>query len=159
MAISIPNNNEIFETYAEDMYFAYGMLKLGYNVGLDEFAYNFCSHTEYNPSSFCIHKLHKYVSSDDLLKCNNTPNNQYKLFMKPSEDCYCKNDNINPHFFIIICTYYRQNGTSYNYLNRSINSILNQQYKHWTLLIIGDKYEKLDELLEDINSIKFFVIG
>jgi hypothetical protein len=146
------NNNEIFETYAEDMYFAYGMLKLGYNVGLDELAVNFCSHTEYNSSSFCIHKLHKYVSSNDLLECNNTPNNQYKLFIKPLEEPCYNGDNLNPHFFIIICTYYRQNGTSYSYLNRSIDSILKQQYKLWTLLIIGDKYEKPDELFKLIKE-------
>jgi hypothetical protein len=148
------NNNETFEAYPEDIYFACGMLKLGYNVGLDELAVNFCSHTEYNPSSFCIHKLHKYVSPHDLLECNKTLNNQYKLFMKPIENHYYNGDNLNPHFFIIICTYYRQNGTSYNYLNRSINSVLKQQHKLWTLLIVGDKYEKLDELFKLIEDKK-----
>lgn len=50
------------ENYAEDLYFVVGMLHLGYNVGFDEFATQFCSHTHFKKGSFCIHKLDNYAS-------------------------------------------------------------------------------------------------
>ena len=34
-----------FEYWPEDMYFSIGMYKLNYNVALDKFATNFCTHT------------------------------------------------------------------------------------------------------------------
>lgn len=152
----ITNNNEAFEAYPEDMYFVYGMLKLGYNVGMDEFAVNFCSHTEYKQGTFCIHNLCKHVTNKELLaKCIQYCS-EYSLFIKPLEDISYKKEvtNTEPHFFIIICTYYRQNGQTYNYLNRSINSVLKQQYKSWSLLIIGDNYEKPEEIINIIENKK-----
>ncbi|ADO67296.1 hypothetical protein crov263 [Cafeteria roenbergensis virus] len=49
-----------FEEYAEDLYFVYGMLKLGFKVGDDKFATNFCTHTKYINNTFCVHKLFHY---------------------------------------------------------------------------------------------------
>ena len=56
-------------SYAEDVYFVIGMLKLKYNVGRDKFATNFCSHTTFTNNSFCIHKLNKYIDGTELEKC------------------------------------------------------------------------------------------
>lgn len=58
--------------------------------------------------------------------------------------------------FIIMPTYFRKNGKSKQYLERSIQSIINQTYKDWTLVIIGDKYEpkqELDNIISKYNSI------
>ncbi len=52
-------------------------------------------------------------------------------------------------FAVCIVTYQRKNGKSPFYLNRSVQSILNQTYDNWKLYVYGDKYE--DE--EEFNSI------
>lgn len=52
--------------YPEDLYFTAGMLKLGYNVGTDKYAINFCSHTSFVDKCFSIHKLNKYVENNEL---------------------------------------------------------------------------------------------
>jgi hypothetical protein len=58
-----------FEYFPEDLYFVVGMFKLGYNVAIDKFAINFCSHTSFVNNSYCIHKLDHYVNKDELNKC------------------------------------------------------------------------------------------
>ena len=58
------------------------------------------------------------------------------------------------HFAIIMTTFRRSNNKSIEYLNRSLNSIINQEYKNWTLILVGDKYEPEDELLKIINNFK-----
>jgi len=63
------SHNLPLEKYAEDMYFAIGMIKLNYNVGLDRFAANFCSHTDFIYETFCIHNFYYYSSKEKLLKC------------------------------------------------------------------------------------------
>lgn len=69
------------EKFPEDLYFVVGMLKLKYNVGMDEYATNFCTHTSYYKKTFCVHKLENYVNKKELeefLKyCN-----EYKNFIK-----------------------------------------------------------------------------
>lgn len=50
-----------FEKFPEDLYYTVGMFKLGYNVAIDEFATNFCTHTSYEKDTFCVHKLSSYV--------------------------------------------------------------------------------------------------
>lgn len=52
-----------FYEYAEDLYFVYGMLKLGFKVGDDELATNFCTHTKYINNTFCVHKLYHYQNN------------------------------------------------------------------------------------------------
>jgi glycosyltransferase involved in cell wall biosynthesis len=54
-------------------------------------------------------------------------------------------------FIIIMPTYYRKNNSTISYLERSLNSIINQTYNNWDLLIVGDKYEKEDELISLIS--------
>lgn len=56
-----------FTSYGEDLYFVVGMLKLNkesqkitYNVALDEFSVNFCTHTHFIKPTFCVHKLDAY---------------------------------------------------------------------------------------------------
>jgi hypothetical protein len=60
-----------FASYGEDLYFTVGLLKLknlgfNYNIGLDEFATNFCTHTHYVKNTFCVHKLDNYVDNSML---------------------------------------------------------------------------------------------
>lgn len=63
-----------FEKFGEDLYFVVGLLKLKsqnkrkYNVGLDEFATGFCTHTHYVKNTFCVHKLDDCADTDQLLK-------------------------------------------------------------------------------------------
>ena len=54
------NKQTRMENLFEDLFFACGMHLLGYNVGRDKFATNFCTHTEYVSNTFCVHNLFKY---------------------------------------------------------------------------------------------------
>lgn len=60
-----------FEAFGEDLYFVVGLLKLNqqkntkiYNVALDSFATNFCTHTHYITNTFCVHKLDSYQNKN-----------------------------------------------------------------------------------------------
>jgi glycosyltransferase involved in cell wall biosynthesis len=55
-------------------------------------------------------------------------------------------------YCIIMATYCRKNGKTPMYLKKSIESIINQSYHNWELIIIGDKYEPENELLEIISN-------
>ena len=64
-----------FKAYGEDLYFVVGLLTLNsnsnsnsniYNVGLDEYATKFCTHTHYLHDTFCVHKLDNYVNDVQL---------------------------------------------------------------------------------------------
>jgi hypothetical protein len=56
-----------FREFNEDLYFVVCMLKLNFNVGLDEFATNYCTHTHYVKDTFCVHKLYFFlINQDDL---------------------------------------------------------------------------------------------
>lgn len=63
-----------FASYGEDLYFVVGFLKMNqlgisnYNVALDEFATNFCTHTHYLKNTFCVHKLDNYTDYITILK-------------------------------------------------------------------------------------------
>jgi glycosyltransferase involved in cell wall biosynthesis len=48
-------------------------------------------------------------------------------------------------FAIIIPTYKRPDGKSPFYVNRALNSILNQVYKNYKVFLIGDRYDGQDE--------------
>ena len=138
-------DNDTFEVYPEDIYFVYGMLTLGYNVGIDSTAANFCTYRHHISQSFCVHNFKQYASDDQYANfLNYCP--QYNQFVKINPDITDLNVHLTPHFVILICTYYRANGSTINFLKRSIDSVLKQQYKNWTLLIVGDNYTNLDEL-------------
>lgn len=51
-----------------------------------------------------------------------------------------------------MATYQRANGSSPNYLRRSISSVINQLKTDWTMVIIGDNYHNSDELKDLIYS-------
>lgn len=53
---------------------------------------------------------------------------------------------------IIMLTYFRPKGTTKQYLQRSIMSVINQTFTNWKLVIIGDKYEPKNELDNIINT-------
>jgi len=57
-------------------------------------------------------------------------------------------------FGIVVATYFRKNMKTKEYLQRSLTSIINQTFNDWQLIIIGDKYEPEEELLEIINEFK-----
>jgi acetyltransferase-like isoleucine patch superfamily enzyme len=66
---------------------------------------------------------------------------------------FLKNRLQNKHV-IIIPTYYRQNGKTFIYLQKSLNSIFEQTFTLWDLIIVGDKYERINELNEIIDNLK-----
>ena len=76
-------NNKDITKYHEDLYFVSGMLKLKYNVGLDKFATNFCTHTHFINKTFCVHKLNHYDKSYKLQKFLNYCDD-FKLFLSPT---------------------------------------------------------------------------
>lgn len=49
---------------------------------------------------------------------------------------------------IVISTYYRKDGSTINYLKRALDSIFNQTHKDFKIYLIGDRYEKEDEINE-----------
>jgi glycosyltransferase involved in cell wall biosynthesis len=57
-------------------------------------------------------------------------------------------------FGIVMATYFRKSNKTKEYLQRSLTSIINQTFLDWQLIIIGDKYEPEEELLEIINEFK-----
>jgi hypothetical protein len=64
-----------FRTYFEDLYFVMGMLIINstkdtpvYKVALDEFATNFCTHTNYLKDTFAVHNLDKYCKESQFRK-------------------------------------------------------------------------------------------
>jgi glycosyltransferase involved in cell wall biosynthesis len=48
-------------------------------------------------------------------------------------------------FGIVICTYYRKDGSSFSKVSRSIESIKEQTNKNWKIFLIGDHYENEEE--------------
>ena len=48
-------------------------------------------------------------------------------------------------FAIVMATYYRKSGSTYNYLKRCLESITKQQHKNWVIYLIGDQYENEEE--------------
>lgn len=60
-------------------------------------------------------------------------------------------------FGVVITTYQRKDGKTFFYLNRAIDSVLNQSYKDFKVFLIGDRYddnvefEKLSSRLSNID--------
>jgi glycosyltransferase involved in cell wall biosynthesis len=62
-------------------------------------------------------------------------------------------------FGIVISTYKRKDGKTPFYLNRTLNSILNQTYSNYKVFLIGDKYDDLNEFYhfgEKFNTSNFY---
>ena len=51
----------------------------------------------------------------------------------------------NIKFAIVMASYHRSNGKSKTYIERSLKSIKDQEYKNYKLFLIGDKYEDQEE--------------
>jgi glycosyltransferase involved in cell wall biosynthesis len=62
--------------------------------------------------------------------------------------------NMDIKFVIIMSTFNRKNGKTPEYLTRSLDCILLQSYTNWDLIIVGDKYEPENELIDIINNYK-----
>lgn len=63
-------------------------------------------------------------------------------------NCFIIKHRNNINFGIIIPTYYRQDGKSKNYLIRALSSVFNQSYQNFKIYLIGDRYEKEEEIYE-----------
>jgi glycosyltransferase involved in cell wall biosynthesis len=48
-------------------------------------------------------------------------------------------------FAIVICTYFRKDGSSFTKVSRAIKSVENQTNKDWKIFLIGDHYENEEE--------------
>jgi glycosyltransferase involved in cell wall biosynthesis len=58
---------------------------------------------------------------------------------------------------IVIPTYYRKDGNTYQYLKRALKSIKDQTYKNYKIYLIGDNYEhpeEVEEIIEKLNISK-----
>jgi glycosyltransferase involved in cell wall biosynthesis len=53
---------------------------------------------------------------------------------------------------IVIPTYYRVDGETSKYLKRALDSVFNQTYQNFKIFLIGDRYEKLEEINEIVSS-------
>jgi glycosyltransferase involved in cell wall biosynthesis len=54
---------------------------------------------------------------------------------------------------IIICTYKRKDGKTFEYLTKTLKSVLDQNYKNYKIYLIGDRYEDEAEFQEYKNFI------
>jgi glycosyltransferase involved in cell wall biosynthesis len=61
----------------------------------------------------------------------------------------------NIKFAIVIPTFYRNNGKTIPYLKRSIESIISQEHKYWDIILVGDKFEPEQILLNFINEYNY----
>jgi hypothetical protein len=52
---------------------------------------------------------------------------------------------------IVIATYYRQDDKSSEYLRRALDSIFNQTHQDFKIYLIGDRYEKSEEIEEIVS--------
>jgi glycosyltransferase involved in cell wall biosynthesis len=57
----------------------------------------------------------------------------------------------NPHFYIVIATYDRPDKSTYKFLTRALNSLKNQTYQDFEVIIVGDKYENDEEFKSYAN--------
>ena len=57
-------------------------------------------------------------------------------------------------FCIIVATYNRSNGKTPFYIKKCIDSVINQTYTIWDIIIVGDKYEPENEIIAIINEFK-----
>lgn len=64
-----------------------------------------------------------------------------------------KEEDIHINFAIIMATYYRKNGTTLAKIKRAIKSVQDQTYQHWTLILVGDKYENEEEFKEIVDLV------
>jgi len=55
---------------------------------------------------------------------------------------------------VLIATYNRKNGSTSNFLNRSLTNLSNQTYKNFKVVIVGDDYENEKELYSIVNQYK-----
>ena len=65
-----------------------------------------------------------------------------------------KSAQVDIKFGVVVATYNRSNGKTPNYLRRCINSIINQTYTKWDLIVVGDKYEPEDELIILLDELR-----
>jgi len=59
-----------------------------------------------------------------------------------------KKEEVHINFAIIMATYHRKNGSTLNKIKKAFHSIQKQSYPHWTLILVGDKYENPEEFDE-----------
>jgi predicted O-methyltransferase YrrM len=64
-----------------------------------------------------------------------------------------KEEEVHINFGIIMATYYRKDGSTLQKIKKAIESIQQQSYVHWTLILVGDKYENTDEFEEIVKLV------
>jgi len=55
-------------------------------------------------------------------------------------------------FAIIIPTFNRKSGKTLGYLKRSLDCIINQKYKDWDIILVGDKFEPENIIIDLVNN-------
>lgn len=53
---------------------------------------------------------------------------------------------------VLIPTYYRRDGSTSKYLKRALDSVFNQTHQDFKIYLIGDRYEKTDEINDIVSS-------
>ena len=130
-----------FKKYPEDIYFVYGMLQLGFKVGIDYNATTFCTHKHFVKNSFCIHNFFQYAENNALEECfDYCP--EYKDFV--NIELYqpdIKDDNNELRVGVVIASY----STNKN-IGKCLKSVFKQTYPHYSIIVIGNDYTRLYEI-------------
>ena len=53
---------------------------------------------------------------------------------------------------IVISTYYRKDGSTFNHLKKALDSVFSQTHQDFKIFLIGDRYEKIQEIDELLNN-------
>lgn len=77
-----------------------------------------------------------------------------EFILKKKENTCTENYPKNIKFCIIMATYCRKNNKTPTYLEKSIQSVIDQLHTNWDLIIVGDKYEPEGELINIINNFR-----
>lgn len=85
------------------------------------------------------------VTNNTINTVNDNINNENRKADDNRDITYYKNS---IKFCIIIPTYHRENKKTPCYLRKSLESIRTQKYKNWDIIVVGDKYEPEQELLD-----------
>jgi hypothetical protein len=132
--------------------------KFKHYILTNEINENFEINDKFGDPYFGIPKMLMILENNDIDNSSIIiPEHDGKL-IDPNKFVKCIDDlkNVNNTICFTVClaTYKRSNGKTPEMLAKCINSILDQSYKNFRIVIVGDKYETEDDLEQLVSSFR-----